>query len=243
MRELDIIPAIDLIGGKCVRLTQGDYSRLKVYGDDPVEVACAFRNAGATRLHLVDLEGAKASAPVNLDVLGRIKAVTDLTIEFGGGIKTRESLSAVLDSGADYAICGSVAVTDPGTFSSWLEEYPGKIIISLDLRDGLVATRGWLDTSAVPAREVLERFRGRVDQAIVTRIECDGMLGGIDTGFYKSLQEDFPEIGIIVSGGVSTLEDLMDCENAGLRAAIVGKAFYEGRIDPAEVFRGGNGTC
>ena len=240
MKTLEVIPAIDIIGGKCVRLSQGDYSRLKVYNENPLEVARAFRDSGATRLHLVDLDGAKASRPQNLDVLGRIVSGTGLAVEFGGGIKSEESLRGVLDAGAAYAICGSVAVTDPGSFSSWLDRYPGRIILSLDLRDGLVATRGWLDTSSLTARAVLERYAGRIGKVIVTRIECDGMLGGIDTGFYKSLQDAFPDIDITVSGGISSEEDLERCETAGLRSAIVGKAFYEGRIDPAHVFGGGN---
>ena len=243
MRKLEVIPAIDLIGGSCVRLTQGDYSRMKVYYNDPVEVARFFRDSGATRLHLVDLDGAKASRPVNLDVLRRISAATTLAIDFGGGIKTEESLVAALEAGASYVVCGSVAVTAPDSFSEWLDRYPGRIILGIDLRNGFVATRGWLDTSSATAGDLLERFRDGVGQAIVTRIDSDGMLGGVDTDFYKSLQDAFPEVDIIVSGGVSSEEDLYECDKAGLRSAIVGKAFYEGRLDPSNVFRGGNSRC
>ena len=243
MKTLQVIPAIDIIGGKCVRLTRGDYSLMNIYKDDPLEAALAFRDAGARRLHLVDLDGAKSSIPVNLDVLERIVSRTGLTVEFGGGIKSAASLDAALDAGASYVICGSIAVTDLETFSSWLACHPGRIILSLDLRDGLVATRGWLDTSGLTARDVLRRFSGSLEQAVVTRIECDGTLSGVDVGFYESLQSEFPDIDIIVSGGVSSQKDLDACERAGLRAAIVGKALYEGRIDPKKLFRGGETIC
>ncbi len=243
MTEMNIIPAIDLIGGKCVRLTQGDYGRSKVYGEDPLEVAAAFEQAGAKRLHLVDLDGAKASAPVNLEVLRRIVRNTGLSVEFGGGIKSEASLKAVLEAGASYAICGSIAVTDPDSFSCWLDRYGERIILGLDLRDGRVATRGWLDTSTLTAEAVLERSGGRVRQAIVTEIARDGMLGGVDVPFYTRLQEAFPSVDIIVSGGISCEEDILACRDAGLRGVIVGKALYEGRVDLARMFRGGDPGC
>ena len=243
MRNLEIIPAIDLIDGRCVRLTQGDYSRMIVYSDDPVEVARSFQDSGATRLHLVDLDGAKAASPVNLDVLRRITAATSLKIEFGGGIKTREALVAALEAGASYVICGSVAVTDPDSFSNWLDDYSGRIILGIDIRNGFVATRGWLDTSSVTAYDLMNKFRNGLNQVIVTRIDSDGMMGGVETDFYKSLQDAFPEVDVIVSGGVSSKEDLIECEKAGLRSVIVGKAFYEGRLNPSDVFGGGNGPC
>ena len=243
MRSIEVIPAIDLIGGRCVRLTQGDYSRMNVYSEDPVEVARHFRHSGAERLHLVDLDGAKASHPVNLDVLNHISAATDLVVEFGGGIKSEKALVAALEAGASYVICGSVAVTDPDSFSRWLDKYPGRIILGIDIRNGLVATRGWLDTSSVTAYDLMNRFRGGLNQVIVTRIDSDGMMDGVDTAFYKSLQETFSEVDIIVSGGVSSEEDLSECEKAGLRSVIVGKAFYEGRLDPSKVFWGGDSGC
>ena len=243
MNKLNVIPAIDLIGGKCVRLTQGDYARSKVYEEDPLAAAAAFRAAGARRLHLVDLDGAKAAAPVNLEVLRRIVRETGLSVEFGGGIKSETSLETVLEAGASFAICGSIAVTDPDTFSRWLDRYGERIILSLDLRDGCVATRGWLDTSSLTAEDVLNRFGGRVRQAIVTEIARDGTLQGVDTAFYRRLQDAFPDVDIIVSGGVAGLADLEACAAAGLRAAVVGKALYEGRIDLKKVFRGGDGAC
>ena len=243
MRKIQPIPAIDLIGGKCVRLTRGDYSQMKIYHDDPVATALSFRDAGAVRLHLVDLDGAKASAPANLGVLERIVSRTGLAVEFGGGVKSSDSLKSVLDAGATYAICGSVAVTAPDIFSRWLDLFPGRIILSLDLRDGYVATRGWLDTCQVTADEVLGRLSGRLGQAVVTLIDRDGTLSGVDTGFYGALQSNYPDIDIIVSGGVSSEEDIDACERAGLRYVIIGKAIYEGRIDPAVLFRGGDEEC
>lgn len=236
MLDFNIIPAIDLIGGQCVRLTQGDYGRKKVYSADPVEMARRFEAAGARRLHLVDLDGAKASAPKNLDVLSAIVRETGLEVEFGGGIKSGESLEAVLESGASYAICGSVAVTDEAIFRDWLGKYGEKIILGLDLKDGFVATRGWLDTSARTAAGVLQSYEGLVKQAIVTDIAQDGMLRGVNLTFYSALQTAFPGVEIIVSGGVSSWEDLAGLKEHGLRSAIVGKALYEGRLKLAEIF-------
>ena len=142
MKNFNIIPAIDIIGGRCVRLTQGDYSREKVYSDDPVSMAKGFEQAGATRLHLVDLDGAMAACPINLVVLSNITNATGLKVEFGGGVKSEESLNAVLDAGAEYVICGSVAFTEPDIFKKWLGRYGEKIILGLDLKNGLVATHG-----------------------------------------------------------------------------------------------------
>ncbi|MGN0202506.1 MAG: 1-(5-phosphoribosyl)-5-[(5-phosphoribosylamino)methylideneamino]imidazole-4-carboxamide isomerase [Candidatus Cryptobacteroides sp.] len=231
MATFNIIPAIDLIDGQCVRLTQGDYSRSKVYSPDPLKVACAFEQAGALRLHLVDLDGAKASEPKNLAVLERIASHTSLQVEFGGGIKSEASLKAVLDAGASYAVCGSIAVTSPGLFRSWLEEYGDRIILGLDLRNGMVATHGWLETSEATATEVLTAFGGLVKRAIVTEISHDGMLAGVDAAFYSGLQGAFPDVEIVVSGGVSCEEDIRLLSAKGLRSAIVGKALYEGRIN------------
>ncbi len=236
MTDFNIIPAIDLIGGKCVRLTQGDYNKSKVYSSDPLEMAKKFEDAGAKRLHLVDLDGAKASRPANLDVLERIAGGTSLTVEFGGGIKSEESLNMVLDSGASYAICGSVAVTQPEMFRSWLEKFGQRIILGLDLKDGKVATHGWLETSQVPAEALLESLEGLVNQVIVTEISRDGMLQGVDVDFYSSLQKSFPEVEVIVSGGVSGTDDLLALRSAGLKAAVVGKAIYEGRVRIEELF-------
>ena len=237
MKNFNIIPAIDIIGGQCVRLTQGDYTKEKVYSDNPVEVAKSFERAGATRLHLVDLEGAKESCPKNLDVLRNITRETGLKVEFGGGVKSEESLKAVLDAGAEYVICGSVAFTEPGIFKKWLEEYGRRIILGLDLKNGLVATHGWKETVPMSAVQALESFGGLVRQAIVTEVSRDGMLQGVNLEFYSALQQQFPEVEIIVSGGVSSYEDLTELKKFGLRSAIVGKAIYEGRVKLEDLFR------
>lgn len=236
MPAFSIIPAIDLIGGQCVRLTQGDYDQSRTYSSDPLSMARKFEDAGARRLHLVDLDGAKASAPANLDVLEKIAGGTSLTVEFGGGIKSEDSLKSVLDAGASYAICGSIAVTQPEMFRQWLESLGEKIILGLDLKNGFVATHGWLQTSQATAESVMGAFGGLVRQAIVTEISRDGMLQGVDTDFYSRLQEAFPDVDIVVSGGVSSLADIKEIKKNGLRAAIVGKAIYEGRVDLCELF-------
>jgi len=236
MSKFNIIPAIDLIGGQCVRLTQGDYDQKKVYSSDPVEMAREFEAAGATSLHLVDLDGAKASQPKNLAVLEGIASKTGLTVEFGGGIKSEDSLRSVLDAGAAYAICGSVAVSQPEAFRGWLEKLGEKIILGLDLKNGLVATHGWLQTSQATASDVLNAFGGLVKQAIVTEISHDGMLQGVDANFYSTLQGQFPGVEIVVSGGVSCADDIRILAESGLKSAIVGKAIYEGRLNLKELF-------
>lgn len=237
MKNFNVIPAIDIIGGRCVRLTQGDYGKETVYSDNPIETAKRFEGAGATRLHLVDLEGAKASCPQNLEVLRNITRETGLKVEFGGGVKSAESLNAVLDAGAEYVICGSVAFTDPGIFKGWLRTYRERIILGLDLKGGLVATHGWKETVPMSAVQALESFEGLVRQAIVTEVSRDGMLQGVNLEFYSGLQQQFPDVDIIVSGGVSSYEDLVELKKSGLRSAIVGKAIYEDRVRLEDLFR------
>lgn len=237
MKNFNVIPAIDIIGGRCVRLTQGDYGKETVYSDNPVETAKRFEGAGATRLHLVDLEGAKASYPQNLEVLRNITRGTGLKVEFGGGVKSAESLNAVLDAGAEYVICGSVAFTDPGIFKEWLRTYRERIILGLDLKGGLVATHGWKETVPMSAVRALKSFEGLVCQAIVTEVSRDGMLQGVNLEFYSGLQQQFQDVDIIVSGGVSSYEDLVELKKSGLRSAIVGKAIYEDRVRLEDLFR------
>jgi Phosphoribosylformimino-5-aminoimidazole carboxamide ribonucleotide (ProFAR) isomerase len=202
-----------------------------------VQVARDFEAAGAARLHLVDLDGAKASEPRNLDVLRAIAGGTNLKVEFGGGIKSRESLEAVLEAGASYAICGSIAITQPDIFKGWLESFGERILLGLDLKDGFVATYGWLETSQATAADVLNAFGGMVKQAIVTEISHDGMLQGVDAGFYSALQSQFPDVEIVVSGGVSSEEDIRSLKACGLKSAIVGKAIYEGRVRLDKLFK------
>jgi phosphoribosylformimino-5-aminoimidazole carboxamide ribotide isomerase len=233
---MDIIPAIDILSGRCVRLTQGDYGRKKEYSSDPVEVARTFEQAGAKRLHLVDLDGARSAAPQNLDILRSIVSETSLTVEFGGGIKSEDTLKTVLEAGARYAICGSIAVTAPDTFSAWLDRYGDRIILGVDVRGGLVATNGWLKTSRLTAVDAISSWRDRIKQVIVTEIDRDGMLRGVNLEFYAGLQQQFPGQDIVVSGGIGTIEQLAELKAAGIRAVIVGKALYEGRIKLESLF-------
>ena len=229
---IEIIPAIDIIGGECVRLSQGDYDRKTSYFKDPLEVAVRFRDAGIRRLHLVDLDGAKAAAPKNLAVLEKVAARTGMDIQYGGGIKSADALKAVFDSGANRAICGSVAVTKPDDFRQWLAKFgAGKIILGADVKNGFVATHGWLESSEVSARSLIEQFEGDgLRQVICTDISKDGMLQGPTFELYEELQGQFPEIDITVSGGISSIDDIIKLDGMGLRSVIVGKAFYEGRI-------------
>jgi phosphoribosylformimino-5-aminoimidazole carboxamide ribotide isomerase len=233
---MDIIPAIDILSGRCVRLTQGDYGRKKEYSSDPVEVARTFEQAGAKRLHLVDLDGARSAAPQNLDVLRSIVSATSLVVEFGGGIKSEATLETVLEAGARYAICGSIAVTAPDTFSAWLDRYRDRIILGVDVRGGLVATHGWLKTTRLTAVDAISSWRDRIKQVIVTEIDRDGMLRGVNLEFYAGLQQQFPGQDIVVSGGIGTIEQLAELKAAGIRAVIVGKALYEGRIKLESLF-------
>lgn len=235
MLKFTVIPAIDLIGGKCVRLTRGDYGSEKVYSTNPIDVAKDFEAVGVKRFHLVDLDGAKASQPQNLKTLEAIASQTELEVEFGGGIKSHESLKSALDAGASYVVCGSVAVTNPEQAKDWMECYKGKIILGIDIKDGVVATCGWLEKSQLTADDLLKSYDGLVSEAEITEISRDGTLQGIDAEFYAGIQKRFPNVRIIASGGVSSLQDLEMLKDVGISAAIVGKAIYEGRINLKEI--------
>lgn len=230
--KIEIIPAIDIIGGQCVRLTQGDYSQRTVYSSDPVEIAKSYEAIGIRRLHVVDLDGAKAAAPQNLDTLRKIATATKLDIQYGGGIKSGEALKAVLETGANRAICGSVAITAPDRFEEWLAAYgPEHIILGADTKAGKVAINGWLESSETDVQTIVRRFAERgLRQVICTDISRDGMLEGPNFELYTTLQSEFPEVDITVSGGISSLDDIVRLDDMGLRSVIVGKAIYEGRI-------------
>ena len=226
---IEIIPATDIIGGQCVRLTQGDYASRKTYYRDPLEAAFRFEEAGIRRLHMVDLDGAKASEPRNLAVLERIAARTSLEVQYGGGIKSREALHSVFDAGARRAICGSVAVRRPDLFAAWLAEFGP---------DGAVAIEGWLESSTLSAPELIGRFIPQgLTQVICTDISRDGMLCGPSAAFYADLQGRFPTVEITVSGGISSMSDIEELDRQGLRSVIVGKALYEGRITLKDLAR------
>ena len=229
---IEIIPATDIIDGACVRLTQGDYASRKTYYRDPLEAALRFEEAGIRRLHMVDLDGAKAAEPQNLAVLERIAAKTSLEVQYGGGIKSRAALRSVFDAGARRAVCGSVAVREPELFARWIAEFgPERLILGADVRDGVVAIQGWTERSERTAPELIETFLpAGLRQVVCTDISRDGMLCGPAVALYADLQRRFPQVEITVSGGVSSPDDIARLEREGLRSVIVGKALYEGRI-------------
>ena len=232
-----IIPAIDLMDGKCVRLTQGDYGQKKECSADPLDMARSYEDCGMTRLHVVDLDGAKAKKPCNLAVLERIASATSLDIEWGGGIKDAEALSSALNAGAGRIICGSIAVDDRQTFSSWLSQFgPSRIILGADVRDGKVATHGWLKDSGLALEELMEWYVPEgLNQMICTDISKDGMLQGPDFDFYVGLKSAWPGVDVTLSGGISCMDDIIRTAELGLHSVIVGKAIYEGRITLKEI--------
>ncbi len=221
-----------MIGGEAVRLTQGDYDRRTSYYKDPLDVALKYEECGVKRLHLVDLDGAKASRPVNLPVLERIASRTSLDIQYGGGIKSAEALEEVFNAGAKRAICGSVAVKSPELFSAWLERFGGKkLILGADVRGGKISINGWKEDSDMDIDTLICLFAGKgLSQVICTDISKDGMLQGPSFEMYTALQETYQAIDITVSGGISSMADIERLDALGLRSVIVGKAIYEGRI-------------
>lgn len=229
-----IVPAIDLIDGKCVRLTRGDYASRKVYGEDPLEVARAFEDAGLRYLHLVDLDGARAGRIVNWRVLERLATRTALHIDFGGGVKQDDDLHIAFECGARQVTGGTVAVRHPDRFERWLVRYGAeRIILGCDLREGRVAVSGWEEDSSLEWRAFLESWRARgVRYVISTDIARDGMLQGPAIARYRQMCEAFPDFVIIASGGVRSLSDLDALCAAGCAGAIVGKALYEGHLSP-----------
>ncbi|MDR0510563.1 MAG: 1-(5-phosphoribosyl)-5-[(5-phosphoribosylamino)methylideneamino]imidazole-4-carboxamide isomerase [Rikenellaceae bacterium] len=230
---IEIIPAIDIIGGECVRLTRGDYDRKTGYTRNILDLARSYEAAGVRRLHMVDLDGAKASFPQNLRTLEEVASHTGLEVQYGGGVKSLEALQSVFDAGAHRAICGSVAVSEPENFRRWLLDFgPERMILGADVRDGLVATHGWLRSSELGAGELLAMFTpDGLARAICTDISRDGMLQGPAFDLYAELQNAFPLIEITASGGISSAEDIVRLDAMGVRSVIVGKAIYEGKID------------
>ncbi len=237
---INIIPAIDLINGKCVRLTKGDYNQKKQYDASPLDMALRYQDVGIRCLHLVDLDGAKSSSPHNLHVLEEIATRTSLDIEWGGGIKSDEALRDAFNAGAHHLIIGSVAVSQPELFAHWLEQYGGeRLILGADVNDGRVAIHGWLEQSEQTIEELIDRFRPHgLCEVICTDISKDGMLQGPSFDLYTRLQTAYPEQEIIVSGGISAMDDIFRLNEMNLRHVIVGKAIYEGRITLEEIRRG-----
>ncbi len=231
--NIELIPAIDIIGGKCVRLTKGDYSRKTVYNDDPVAQAREFEAKGFRRLHVVDLDGAKASHIVNDSVLSAITSATSLTVDFGGGIKTEEDIEKAFDAGAAMVTVGSIAVREPELFMKWLEKYgPEKMILGADVRNGFISINGWKDDSQEQLLPFLDKYvKAGVVNVLCTEISKDGTLAGPAIELYKEVMAVYPHLHLIASGGVSCNDDIQRLDKAGIPAVVFGKAWYEGKID------------
>ncbi|MFR9651835.1 MAG: 1-(5-phosphoribosyl)-5-[(5-phosphoribosylamino)methylideneamino]imidazole-4-carboxamide isomerase [Rikenellaceae bacterium] len=236
---IEIIPATDIIGGECVRLSQGDYDRKTKYFSDPLEAAKAFEGAGVKRLHIVDLDGAKAANPMNLKVLERVATHTSLILQYGGGIKSSQALTDVFNAGAARAIVGSLAVREPAKFIEWLEEFGGdRMVLGADIKGDKVAIQGWLEESTVTIEELMNLFLlDGLKHVICTDISRDGMMCGAATQLYTGLNAKYPDVEIIASGGVSKMADIEELEAAGVKSVIVGKALYEGGITLKELER------
>ncbi len=230
---IELIPAIDLIDGKCVRLTKGDYDQKKVYNEDPVAVAREFERLGFKRLHVVDLDGAKSKHIVNDHVLRGITEATNLTVDFGGGIKTEEDIEKAFAAGAAMVTVGSVAVTHPELCEAWIAKYGSeRIILGADVRNGKISINGWKEDSTEDLIPFLHKYVSMgIRNVLCTEISKDGTLQGPATLLYKQVMDEFPEMHLIASGGVSSNDDIKDLEANGIPAVVFGKAFYEGKID------------
>ena len=236
---IELIPAIDIIDGKCVRLTQGDYSSKKVYNEDPVEVAKSFEAHGITRLHVVDLDGARAGRIINYRTLEKIATRTALRIDFGGGLKQEQDLEIAFESGAIMVTGGSIAVKQPEVFASWIEKFGcEKIILGADAKDRKIAVSGWEETTDHELFPFIESYRRKgITKVICTDISKDGMLEGPAVELYEEMKEALPGIHIIASGGVSSVSDIEELEQAGIPSVIFGKAIYEGKIQLKDFLR------
>lgn len=231
--NIELIPAIDIIGGKCVRLTKGDYSQKTVYNDDPVAQACEFERLGFRRLHVVDLDGAKASHIVNDGVLRAISRATSLRVDFGGGIKTEADLEKAFSAGASMVTIGSVAVRQPQLFLDWLKRFGvDKLILGADVRNGRISVNGWKEDSEEELLPFLEKYvNAGIKNVLCTDISRDGTLAGSAIDLYKSVMEKYPRLHLIASGGVGSGDDIRKLDEAGIPAVVFGKAWYEGKID------------
>lgn len=234
---IELIPAIDMIDGKCVRLTKGDYSTMKVYNEDPVEIAKEFEAYGIRRLHLVDLDGAKSKHVVNYRMLDRIASRTSLIIDFGGGIKSDEDLVIAFENGAQMVTVGSIASQKPDLFLKWLNQYGSeKIILGADSKDGRISVNGWQEESSQELLPYLEEYvKQGVRKVLCTDVHKDGMLQGPSIDLYRQILEAQPNLYLMASGGVSSLDDIVELDKAGLPAVIIGKALYEGRFTLKEL--------
>lgn len=234
---MEIIPAIDIIDGKCVRLTHGDYGQKKIYNEHPIEVAKEFEAAGIRRLHLVDLDGAKAGEVKNWKVLEMIAGKTALVVDFGGGIKSENDVRIIFDSGAQLATVGSIAVKDEELFSAWLLKYgPQKFLLGADVKDEKITVSGWMEQTEIWVYDFIERYREKgMSQIFCTDVSKDGALEGPSTDLYRNIIQRFADIHFIASGGVSSIDDIYALMEIGCKGVIIGKAIYEGRVKLTEL--------
>jgi phosphoribosylformimino-5-aminoimidazole carboxamide ribotide isomerase len=234
---MEIIPAIDIIDGKCVRLTHGDYSQKKIYNEHPLEVARQFEDAGLRRLHLVDLDGAKTGAVKNWKVLETLAGKTRLVIDFGGGIKTEKDVQIVFECGSRYATVGSMAVKEKETFVNWLKKYGAdKFLLGADVRDEKLTISGWTEKTEIWIHDFIQEYMEQgVQQVFCTDVAKDGALEGPSIALYKNIIEKFPELHFIASGGVRHMDDVYELQDIGCKGVIIGKALYENRIKIADL--------
>ncbi|MCO6047694.1 1-(5-phosphoribosyl)-5-[(5-phosphoribosylamino)methylideneamino]imidazole-4-carboxamide isomerase [Aeoliella sp. ICT_H6.2] len=240
---MQIWPAIDLRGGKCVRLRQGDYAQETVFNDNPVSVAHSFQAAGAQHLHIVDLDGAREGLPVNLPAVQDIVAAVEMQCELGGGVRDEQSIAELLGFGLDRLVVGTSAIKRPDWFRQTCQQFPGKLVLGIDARDGLVATDGWLETSSVSAIELARQFEDEPLAAIVyTDIATDGMMSGPNVRAMQEMQAAV-NVPVVASGGVTTIKDVRALAEAGLAAAIIGRALYEGAFELSEAIEVANAAA
>ena len=234
---IELIPAIDIINGQCVRLTKGDYDQKTVYRDSPAEVAQEFESIGFKRLHVVDLDGAKSKHIVNTDVLRQIVLQTHLCVDFGGGIKTDNDIETAFANGAEMVTVGSIAVTNPDLFISWLQIYGAdRLILGADVRNGKISINGWKEDSTEDLLPFLKKYiDAGVKNVLCTEISKDGTLQGPAIDLYKRVMQEYPDLHLIASGGVSSIDDIRALDAAGIPAVVFGKAIYEGKIDLHEL--------
>lgn len=234
---IELIPAIDIIGGRCVRLSQGDYERQTTYDAEPADMVKRFADCGVKRVHVVDLDGAKAAQPENLPTLEKMAGIDGVNIEWGGGLKTETAVRQVFDAGAAYAIVGSVAAKQPDLFTTWLNAFGAeRMVLGADVREGKVSVSGWQEDLNLGIEALIDTFQPHgLRQVICTDISRDGMLQGPSYDLYTQLQAAYPDIDFTVSGGISSMDDIRRLDSLNLRKVIIGKAIYEGRISLKEI--------
>ena len=234
---IELIPAIDIIGGRCVRLSQGDYDRQTTYDAEPADMVKRFADCGVKRVHVVDLDGAKAAQPENLPTLEKMAGVDGISIEWGGGLKTETAVRQVFDAGSTYAIVGSVAAKQPDLFTTWLNAFGAeRMVLGADVREGKVSVSGWQEDLNLGIEALIDTFQPHgLRQVICTDISRDGMLQGPSFDLYTQLQAAYPDIDFTVSGGISSMDDIRRLNSLNLRKVIIGKAIYEGRISLKEI--------